>query len=406
MINKTGILVVVVGLLLVLLDPISVQAQGGLTILESSASVEFPSKISFNLVAESEVNINDIRLHYWVDRDSFARVTSEAHIEFTPDTSVAISWSWDMRKTGELPAGTVVEYWWSVTDAGGNKVETAPDQARFDDSRYSWHSLAEGKITLYWYQGGESFAQEIMTAAQQALARLAEDTGAHLERPVRIYVYASAQDLRGAMVFPQEWTGGVAYTKYGVIAIGIAPDNLQWGKRATVHELAHLVTHQMTFNPYNSLPTWLNEGLSMYAEGELEAIYQAYLEQAIAQNRLVSVRSLASPFSAYAEQSYLSYAQSYSLVQFLIDRYGQDKMYQLLNTFKQGSSYDGALKKVYGFDMDDLDALWRDYVTMPAQSAEESEVPPVLTETLAALATALLLALGLVGESWLWRRGQ
>jgi len=83
------------------------------------------------------------------------------------------------------------------------------------------------------------------------------------------------------------------------------------------------------------------------------------------------VQSLSSPFSAYAEESLLSYAQSYSLLDFLITNYGQEKMLELLNTFRQGSSYDGALEKVYGFDMDGLDALWRNYITTPAQVSQE-----------------------------------
>ena len=203
-----------------------------------------------------------------------------------------------------------------------------------------------------------------MAAAQEALARLAEDIGAHLTKPVSLYIYASTQELREAMIFPQEWTGGVAYTGYGVIAIGIAPNNLRWGKRATVHELAHLVTHQMTFNPYNSFPNWLNEGLSMYAEGEMEARYINYLEQGIAGNSVISVRRRASSCSAFAEHTSLASADSYSLVEFLISSFGQDKMYELLSIFKQGSSYDGALMGVYGFDMDGLDSLWRDWIAL------------------------------------------
>lgn len=126
----------------------------------------------------------------------------------------------------------------------------------------------------------------------------------------------------------------------------------------------------MTFNPYSGLPTWLDEGLAMYSEGVLEASYTIYLHEAIAGNSLISVRSLSSPFSAYAEKSYLSYAESYSLVEFLISNYGQGKMLELLDTFREGSSYDGALDKVYGFDMDGLDTLWRDYVTKQYQKAE------------------------------------
>lgn len=401
MIRKTGILVIIAGLLLAVLSPVLAQTGVGPRILESSAIVEFPARLSFSLEVESDVDVTDIRLHYRVDRDSFARVTSEVIIGFSPAASVAVSWSLEMIKAGGMPSGAVVEYWWTVTDAGGHSIETAPLQVQFNDDRYQWRSLIQGDITLYWYQGGESFAQEIMQTAQEALVRLAEDTGAYLVRPIKVYIYASSQDLLGAMIFPQEWTGGVAYTTYGTLAIGINPGILEWGKRAIVHELAHLVTHQMTSNPYNSLPTWLNEGLSVYAEGEPEAAYNTYLNQAILQGALISVRSLSSPFSAYADQSYLSYAQSRSLVEFLISQYGQDRMLELLDTFKQGSGYDAALMKVYGFDMDGLDALWRDYVTEQFQPAASntSTTPAGAPLVAAAISPA---APGLIAEDWLW----
>ena len=363
MIKKVSILVTVICLFLVLLSPALVQAQGELTILDSSAEVDFPAKLGFSLSAKSGVNITDIRLHYVVNRISSARITSEVYIEFVPATTVDVKWAWDMRKTGGLPPGSSVEYWWTVADAGGKRVETTPARVQFDDIRYSWHSLTEGKVTIYWYEGSESFAQELMVAAQEALARLAEDTGAELDKPARIYIYANTRDLQGAMIYPQEWTGGVAFTRFGSIAIGISPNNLYWGKRVIAHELTHLVIHQVTLNPYCDLPTWLDEGLAMHSEGMLGPEFTSRLNKAITEGSLISVRSLSSPFSAFTEESTLSYAQSYSLVEFLINNYGQAQMLELLNTFKQGSSYDQALEKVYGFDMNGLDALWREHVT-------------------------------------------
>ncbi|HEY56521.1 MAG TPA: peptidase MA domain-containing protein, partial [Dehalococcoidia bacterium] len=231
------------------------------------------------------------------------------------------------------------------------------------DNRYDWRSLTEGRVTLYWYQGDEPFAQELMAAVQQALGRLNDYTGVELEKPVKLYIYADAQDLQGSMIYPQEWTGGVAFTRYGIMAIGISNDNLDWGKQAIAHELTHLVIHQVTLNPYTNLPTWLDEGLAMHSEGPLESVFVNYLNGAIAENRFISVQSLSSPFSAYAGEAALSYAQSYSLVEFLITSYGQDKMFELLSTFRAGATYDGALEKVYGFDMDGLDALWQEWVT-------------------------------------------
>ena len=396
MIKKVSLLVLVVCLPLIF-GPGVTQAQDGLRILNSWAEAEFPYKLNFSLSAESDVNITDIRLHYTVDRESFAQVISEVYVKFVPAPTVEASWTWDMRRTGGLPPGSRVEHWWTVTDASGDMVETIPLQVQFGDERYSWRNLTQGKVTLYWYEGEESFAEEIMLSVEQVLVQLAEDTGAYLERSVKIYIYGNSQDLRGAMIYPQEWTGGVAFTRHGTIAIGITPLNLSWGLRAIAHELTHLVIHQMTLNPYNDLPTWLDEGLAMYSEGELGATFRMYLDRAIAEDSLISVRSLSSPFSAYAEQSYLSYAQSYSLVEFLIDNYGRERMLELLDTFREGSSYDGALKKVYGVDMDGLDTLWRDYVARQSQKAEEKVMHPALSRGLLSLSR-------LLSESWV--RGQ
>jgi len=405
MIKEVRLFGLVVCLLLLAVSPVPVQAQGGLSILDSSTRIEFPAELTFRLSAESNVNITDIRLHYTVDRLSFAQVTSEAYIEFEPSTAVEVEWAWDMRRTGGLPPGASVSYWWTVADAQGNWVETTPARVYFDDTRYRWQSLTEGKVTLHWYKGDESFARELMATAQETLARLAEDTGAVLEKPVDIHIYADARDLQGSLIFPREWTGGVAFTRYGIIAIGIPPNRLEWGKRAMAHELAHLVVHQMTFNPYTELPTWLDEGLAMYAEGSLEPGYTRHLNQAIAEDSLISVRSLSSPFSAHAEESVLSYAQSYSLVEFLINNYGQSRMLELLLTFKEGSGYDAALEGVHGFDMDGLDNLWRSQFALPARTSEKTELPAPLVGTLPGLGGGILLALGLAVERWAWRRG-
>lgn len=363
MIKKLALLTLIACLFLGILSPSLVQAQGELTILDSSADIEFPTRLNFNLSARSDVNITDIRLHYIVDQLSHAQVTSEIYIEFAPATRVDTSWTWDMRQTGGLPPSARIEYWWTVKDAGGDEAETLPAQIQFDDTRYSWSSLTEGEVTIYWYQGDESFARELMTTAQEALVRLSEDTGAYLDKPAKVYIYASAQDLQGGMIYPQEWTGGAAFTRHGIIAIGIATNNLAWGKRAMTHELTHLVIHQMIFNPYSDLPTWLDEGLAVYNEGTVSSQFATRLNKAMAEGSLLSVRSIASPFSAYSDEAILAYAQSRSLVEFLITNYGSDKMLELLNTFRQGSSYDNALEKVYGFDMDGLNSLWRDYVT-------------------------------------------
>jgi hypothetical protein len=351
------LLIVFIALLLAL--PGVAQAQDEITVISSSTLSVFPNSITFNLEAESDVQITDIDLKYRIKRLSLVPVSYRVDVDFTPGARVAASWTWNMLETGGLPPGAEVEHWWLIEDASGHRSETPPASIKFDDLRYDWNSLTSDQIALYWHQGDQSFAQELMDAAHGALQRLASDTGVSLEQVVGIYVYANPEELRGALVFPYEWTGGIAFYDFSTIAIGIAPDDLAWGKRAMAHELAHMVVHHAVFGPYGDIPVWLDEGLAVYTEGELRSDFRSHLDEAISEDELISVRSLASSFPTDPDEARLSYAESYSLVVFLLDNYGRDKMLEILDVFKQGSGYDDALIQVYGFDMDGLNELWR-----------------------------------------------
>jgi len=381
--------------LLLFLNPSFVAAEDDITIIASGVDIDFPSQAVFTLEAESYVDIVDVRLYYQVNKMNYAEVISEGWADFTPASKIEANWVWDMRNAS-LPPGAEVTYWWMIEDAVRNRFETSPEIVHFDDNHHPWQSLTStvpqgDELTLFWYEGGDSLAPELMDACQEGLVRLTQDIGTYPERPIKIYIYASTGDLQGAMIFPQEWSGGVAFTAFSTIAIGIPPSELDWGKRALVHELTHLVVHQATFSPYGQLPIWLDEGLAMYNEGELDSVFRSYLEEAILEDELISVRSLCSPFSAETEKARLSYAQSYSLVEYLLDSYGQDKMLDLLTIFKQGSTYDEALTEVYGFDIDGLDARWRETLTNPIVPAAKEGLHPALIAVLAAVAAGLVL---------------
>jgi len=358
----------------------SVSAPSGIT-LQSSVQVTFPTLMTFKVKAQSDVNIVQLRLHYVVDRQNYARVTSEGWAQFNPSTSVDTQWLWDMRKSS-LPIGSQVEYWWTAEDATGKSAETSHSTVSFDDSRHSWQSITVEPVTLLWYSGSTSFANKLMDAAQQGLQRIENDTGATPQGHVRIYIYSSTQDLQGAQLFPQQWEAGATFPGYSIIAIGVSPDQLDFGERAVPHELTHWSTGQLTFNNYGAgLPTWLEEGLATYGEGALASYYKLALNSAIKNNQLISVRSLSSPFSAISEQAFISYGEANSIVTYLIQEYGKDKMVQLLSVFKQGSGYDEALEQVYGFDQDGLDILWRQSIGVKTSFELQPEIEPLSIQT-------------------------
>ena len=335
-------------------------AEDGVTVISSDAQAQFPQAIIFTLEAEAATEIKDVDLQYSVSRSSLIPVSCRVDVDFIQGQTVTATWTWNMLETGGLPPGAEVEYWWLIEDADGQRTETSPASVKFNDLRYDWNSLASGGITLFWYEGDSSFAQELLDAAHEALGRLADDIGVSLEQPARLYIYANPSDLQGALVYPQEWTGGVAFFDYGIIAIGISPGDLAWGKRAIAHELGHLVVHQAVFGPYGELPTWLDEGLAMDAEGNLRSDLQKKLDKAVTNDTLFSVRSISSSFPTDPDEAALCYAESYSVVQFLLDNYGRHKILELLNVFQEGSTYDDALIEVYGFDMDGLNTAWRE----------------------------------------------
>jgi hypothetical protein len=360
--------------------PAPAAAQGNITVMDSAVINNFPLQLTFNIEAASSAVIDDVRLCYNIEHVGFADITSEAKADFRPAARVAASRTLEMVQIGGLPPGGTLEDWWRLRDSDGQVLVTPPASFRFDDTRYTWQVAKRGNINLFWYEGDTGFAGELLDSADAGLAKIKNDTGATLQEPISIYIYASSHDLQGSMIYPQEWTGGVTFTRYGIIAIGVSLDNLAWGKRATVHELAHLVMNQVTSNPYNGLPTWLNEGLAMNTEGTLEPVFSAMLEQAIADDSLISVRSLSAPFSAYSNLSYLSYAQSYSLVNYLITEFGQAKMLALLQTFRQGSTYDGAFQSVYGFDQGGLESRWRAALGAPARDLSQLDASPLLRQ--------------------------
>jgi hypothetical protein len=369
MTKRVTILAVFIFLLCTVWSPViyqvAGQAQDQITVSNSTVQANYPSSLTFSCYAQSDADITDIRLQYQVEQMSFAEVTSEAKISLNPSLLVNASYTLDMEQYGQIPPGIDIDYWWIVKDAAGDELQTAPSHYTVVDSKHTWNKLTQGKINLYWYGQNQSFGQAVMSEAQTALSTLASDTGATPDKMVNISVYTSVDDYAASVLGVEEWSGGVEFPQYNSILLLIRPSLLNSDLSGVAHELTHVIVYQVTSNPYNYIPFWLNEGLAMhiqFPQGDLPSQFSTALSNAITSNNFISVRSLSDPFSAYPDKAYLSYTESASIVTYLIDQYGPAKMEQFLNTFKQGATYDGALQANYGFDMDGLFTQWKAWV--------------------------------------------
>lgn len=336
----------------------------GIVVTAESHIPDFPKALVFNLEARSEAALTRATLRF---KQVGQPTVTTTEVKFEPAKEAALTYTWDLQRY-YVPPGVGIEYYWLLEDAAGNRLRTPSRVVALEDTRFAWRALAEGQVALRWYEGDEQFAGQLLQATVKALSQLSADAGVVVDRPVVVHVYANQRDLLSALrPSAQEWTGGQAFPEQGIVVAAVEPNEkgLEFGRRVLPHEVSHVVVHRLTDNPYGDLPRWLDEGIAMYAEGGLEPAYQRALERAIRENRLFSVQSLSANFPADSQAALQSYAQSYSLVKFIVERYGRERLAALLAVFKEGSAFDPALKRALGVDGGALEAEWRAWLGAP-----------------------------------------
>jgi hypothetical protein len=275
---------------------------------------------------------------------------------------------------------------WQVTTSDGEIHTTTKEEISFVDDRFDWRTLSTGSengstpITLNWYRG-DDVGPLLLEAAAAGLQRLETDIGILIDGEIQFFIYGDTDDMREALLYVQDWAGGIAFGEYDTILIGVPPSLASgWGRETVRHELAHLVIDQFAQSCLGgTLPTWLSEGLAVYAEGEPDEQTIADIEAGIQDNTFQPVRSLNGAFPARGNEAGLAYSQSYSLVSFLLDDYGEDKIQALLQSLATGLDYDSALEQVYGFNADGLEVAWREAI-----GAQPRTIPPTPTPLSAA----------------------
>jgi hypothetical protein len=335
------------------------RAQSNVQVISNIASLTFPDSLDFKAEFQSGTNITSAVLKYGVNQLTCGTVEAEAFPTFTPGTDVKVDWTWEMLQSGSLAPGTTVWWQWQVVDAGGTQFTSPTKSILWLDNTHPWQVITGGNINLHYYNGGASFGQQLHDAAVKALARLTQDVGVGTTSPVDIYIYADTSDLQSSILFAPSWAGGQAFPEDNIVIIGISPDQLDWGKSTEAHELTHVLVGHMTFSCLGFIPTWLNEGLAVYGEGGPQAGEQALFDQAKSANQLPSLQSLTGRFSDESNRADVSYAEAYSVVNFMIKIYGRDKMTALLLDLRDGQTVDAALQAVYQFDTNGLEDAWR-----------------------------------------------
>ena len=176
-----------------------------------------------------------------------------------------------------------------------------------------------------------------------------------------------------------------------MLAIPATDDAVVRMKRAIPHELTHHMLYDL-LGPqgYLQLPVWLNEGLAASFEQSPNAAYALALEESHAE--LIPLEDLCAPFPDDAQTARLAYAQSQSLVDYLIATYGWSHIRDLLQVYRDGVSCERGVMNVLETDLDHLERDWARWL-FDGETPAHHDVKPWTSAKRAVDASAPWLAL-------------
>jgi hypothetical protein len=361
----------------------SAAAPPAITIVQAVADDDFPNQLRFEIVAQSIAQITSVRLAYRVSDDPVITVDSAT---FAPGNRVDASRTIDLKQE-YVPPGVTLHVQWQIQDLSGGELDTPWADVAVTDRRFLWHQSNQGGVTLHWYDGDTQYSDAMLSTAATALANAQRDLGVSSSVPVDVYLYANEQDFRSTLVTgSSSWVGGETYPTYHDVVLLAPSTDLANSERSVAHEMTHVAIDSGDDSPFGPLPTWLDEGLAMVAEGQTDPVFVQALQTAESAHHLMSIQSLSGNFPDSTDQATLAYAESDSLVRYFIQTYGKQKIGLLIAGFRQGETSDKAFQQSIGQTTLQFQQAWlaslgqpANTSAAPASSSSGSSVLRVLT---------------------------
>lgn len=130
------------------------------------------------------------------------------------------------------------------------------------------------------------------------------------------------------------------------------------------HEIAHLILWDHLATTPAKIPVWYEEGVAQLEEADKRQMVKDALRPVVAAGKYIrfNVFNALKPEELKDDaQVSLFYAQSLSVVVFLVEKYGQDAFYRLSKELRDGCDFETALSRAYSgifASMADLEARW------------------------------------------------
>ena len=209
--------------------------------------------------------------------------------------------------------------------------------------------------------GARALAREVATLVDEAVPKAARITGATELRPVQALVYRDRIRFSAATGVPRDNpTVGLALFPSQTIYIdgsGVFASI----RRVVPHEVGHVLIWRALGPEAGAIPRWFNEGLAEYIASPTPAYVDPAALAALRQGGTTSVSNLEEAFQDPRTVT-AAYAESSSLVSFLVARKGEAVLPRLLRALRETGDFPHALRQTAGLSVDDLDQQWQQWV--------------------------------------------
>lgn len=353
---------------------------GSITTGPTRITNSYPEQMAFEVDVSSSVPISRVELHVSVRGETSTTVIVATFASGAQTTARA---EWKTRRDG-VPPGAPYTFAWRIWDDAGNTLTTDAQQGLVLDPRRTWSERKDERVGVWWYEGEAAFGERIFQLATTSLRAMERESG--LEIPLRLHVvlYPDAEAFAEWHDYVLDWVGGEAYTTIGLTVQIISPsDSEEWIQSVICHEVAHLFFFPATNNALSLGPaTWISEGYAQVHECVSNEWLGQRVEEALLRGELIPLRLATGSFSGDDERVWLLYAESWSAMTFLYERWGDDGVARLLEAFRDGADDSDALRAATGLDFEEYQQAWWEWLG-GAPGAYPTPPPPVTEATTA-----------------------
>jgi hypothetical protein len=331
-------------------------AQSTVSVTDANVTHEFGAYVNFKARLAASALITDVILLLRAQGEANTR---SERIPISPDGLIDYTYT---LSQGPLRPFARVDYWFNVTLQGGEQVETAPVSFTYDDNRFPWQTAGDDNLQIHWYAGDAAFAQAALDAAHSGLRRTSEILAVVPGRPLDIYIYTTAADMQTALqIGGQQSVGGHASPDLGIGLVYIAPGPQQGleMERKIPHELAHILTYELTGERYIRLPVWLREGIASVSELSPNPDYAQAIDKAVEEHSIIPMTEMCSSFPPEMSRIFLAYSEATSFTRFLVSQYGTSGLGALIQAYADGLDCEQGSTRALSRPLSQVESDWR-----------------------------------------------